>query len=261
MFHYWTTIHYTPERVTKTMSAQTGIRLAKKSDIEQPLVDMINSAYKDGEKDILVDTPQEPFQRVTAEDLRPLVARQQLLILEITISKADDETDELGVENSTPRSSSSSKRIKNGTARKIAGCIKLERVDHKDNSMIDAAAAAVTSTTIPNIPIKIGGWGCLAVSNDYQRRGYGNRLIQAAEDYLKYQWGCQYAQLELLAPSHWKHHHKEMLREWYTVRLGYRLLVPNSYEASTEKFKQGTALAGRFVLATDADYTTYRKKL
>jgi len=119
------------------------------------------------------------------------------------------------------------------------GCIKVETYSIEDSN--DPADGQLCGT-----------WGCLAVEQSYQGKGLGRRLVHAAEEFLVKQ-GCQVIQLELLAPSHWKHTHKERLRTWYTERLGY------TYEASTTSMKKGTLLAGTFRLATDSAFTNYRK--
>lgn len=106
----------------------------------------------------------------------------------------------------------------------------------------------------------VAEWGCLAVAADSQRKGYGNLLVQAAEKHIRDVLECDVAQLELLAPSSWKHDHKERLRTWYQ-RMGYHLAETDDYEASTMRLPEGSLLGDRFVLATDSDFTRYRKKL
>jgi N-acetylglutamate synthase-like GNAT family acetyltransferase len=105
----------------------------------------------------------------------------------------------------------------------------------------------------------VAEWGCLAVNEENKRSGLGKVLVQAAEEHLKVKLGCSVAQIELLAPSSWKHEHKERLRGWYQ-RMGY-ILSKEDYEASTMRLPGGALLGDRFVLATDADFTCYRKKL
>ena len=109
------------------------------------------------------------------------------------------------------------------------------------------------------LPNAIGEWGCLAVDQSQRRSGYGKILISAAENYLV-RMGCTTLQLELLAPSTFQHEHKERLRRWYTERLGYKLKVADDYMGSTVSLSGGTTLLSRFVLQTDADFTTYQKK-
>ena len=119
---------------------------------------------------------------------------------------------------------------------KVVGCIKVQVVD-------DGVAE----------------WGCLAVERSCQGKGYGAMLVHAVEQHIQSVMNCQMAQLVLLAPSSWKHSHKERLRDWYQ-RLGY-VLAKGTYEESTVRLLQGSPLAGRFVLATDSDLTCYTKKL
>jgi GNAT superfamily N-acetyltransferase len=107
---------------------------------------------------------------------------------------------------------------------------------------------------------RIGEWGCLAVAADHQGKGYGAILVAAVEFYMKHSHSCSVAQLELLAPSNWKHEHKEHLRRWYQ-RMGYELQVDGDYSASTITLREGSVLGERFRLATQADFTTYQKKL
>lgn len=105
----------------------------------------------------------------------------------------------------------------------------------------------------------VAEFGCLAVNQENKRSGLGKVLVQAAEAHLKVKLGCSVAQLELLAPSTWKHDHKERLRGWY-LRMGYTL-AKEDYEASTTTLPAGSLLGDRFVLATDSDFTCYRKAL
>ena len=105
----------------------------------------------------------------------------------------------------------------------------------------------------------VAEWGCLAVAQQDLRKGYGKLLVQAAEGHIKTILKCDVAQLELLAPSSWKHAHKERLRDWYQ-RMGYSLANEN-YDASTMRLPQGSLLGDRFELATDGDFTCYQRKL
>ena len=108
------------------------------------------------------------------------------------------------------------------------------------------------------LPNAIGEWGCLAVAQSQRQSGYGKILVSAAENHLV-QMGCTTLQLELLAPSTFRHEHKERLRRWYTERLGYKLKVADDYTGSTVSLSEGTLLLSRFVLQTDADFTTYQR--
>lgn len=171
----------------------------------QKLTKLINDAYRVGETGILVDTPTQPFCRVTLEEVTYMIQNQQLLV----VYNGENET---------------------------VGCIKVTRTDQEG----------------------VAEWGCLAVSD--QGKGWGRKLVEAAHKHIVDQLECHTAQLELLAPSRWKHEHKERLREWY-LRLGYQLKVNNDYQASTVTMPEGSVLASRFVLATKADFTCYQKKL
>ena len=46
-----------------------------------------------------------------------------------------------------------------------------------------------------------------------------------------------------------------------TRRRGYALQVPGDYMASTTRLPAGTLLLGRFELATESDFTVYRRSL
>mmetsp|Transcript_14014 Transcript_14014/g.28422 ORF Transcript_14014/g.28422 Transcript_14014/m.28422 type:complete len:218 (-) Transcript_14014:8-661(-) len=107
---------------------------------------------------------------------------------------------------------------------------------------------------------RVGEWGGLAVAEAQQGRGVARALVSAAEAELRAA-GCTFAQLELLSPAHWKHGHKERLREWYVERLGYSLRVPGDYMGSTTRLPCGTLLLGRFELATESDFTVYRRRI
>ena len=204
--------------------SETIIRQAIKSDPVQPLVELINHAYRIGEEGILVDTADRPFARVMQQDVEAFIDQQKLLVACMKNSKEEGS---------------------------ILGCVKMDRVEESGRQGTAA----------------IGEWGCLAVSTNHQQQGLGRRLVEAAEETMRNQWKCKAAQLELLAPTNWKHSHKERLKEWYTRRMGYRLKVQrggaaeDDYEASTSRLPSGSLLGGRFLLATDADFTTYYKEL
>ena len=118
----------------------------------------------------------------------------------------------------------------------IIGCIKVSKI-HDD----------------------VAEWGCLAVAQEYQGMGYGSVLVRAAEDHIYRNLNCHVAQLDLLAPTHWKHIHKERLRGWYQ-RMGYHL-AKGSYEESTIRLPCHSKLGDFIIMATDVDCTTYQKKL
>jgi len=186
------------------------------------LTSLINIAYAVGEKGIILDTKERPFQRMTLEETEQLVHQDKLLLLSV---KNDEETE---------------KEVE------IIGCIKVDINNDTPTSGIDTT---------------VGEWGCLAVNEAYQKKGYGTLLVQAAEQYFRSN-SCVSMQLELLSPTTWKHPHKERLRSWYTSSsAGYRLKSENDYDASTTRFPEGSILGHRFVLLTDADFTVYTKPL
>jgi len=127
------------------------------------------------------------------------------------------------------------------------GCVKLELLKVSDSSG------------------KVGEWGGLAVDRRLQGQKLGSKLVAAAEVHLRDAWGCSEAQLELLAPVAWRHDHKERLRAWYVDRLGYRLRVPDDFDASSSREVEGTYLdgeeSGKFRLLTDSYFTVYRREL
>lgn len=232
-----------PQRLCEKEGPRLVVRVASEFDERDSnidaLVELVNAAYRKGEEGILVDTPTKPFLRMTRQDVKDLLVSRQLLVLVKTDSDG-------------AASSSSSNP---DTEEALVGCIKVSRVPKFSES--DACIGEETSDSSV-----IGEWGCLAVALQHQGKGYGRLLIQAAEKHLDSEHSCTHVQLELLSPSRWKHGHKERLRTWYTSpALGYELAVPGDYDASTQQFAAGTMLAGRFELATDADFTLYRKRL
>ena len=75
----------------------------------------------------------------------------------------------------------------------------------------------------------IGEWGCLAVDPTYQKRGYGQRLVEAAESYLSDLYGCRIIQLKFLGfakpvqdTNTAAYEHKVRLIKWYTQKLEYK---------------------------------------
>ena len=204
----------TTSAVTK-MSPTVTVRLAEETDDLERVTGILNAAYQEGETGILVDTPENPLERATREEVLGFCRNQQLLVLLV---------DQL-----------------------VMGCVKVEApLPSQDDDGDDDDASAVV----------IGEWGCLALAKESQGKGYGRVLVKAAESHIFQK--CAVCQLELLAPSKWKHQHKERLREWY-LRMGYNLRIPNDYDASTMTLPQGSTLGQRFVLATDGDFTSYHK--
>ena len=74
-------------------------------------------------------------------------------------------------------------------ADEVIGCVKLD-----------------LGTSQDGVPAgeRVGEWGGLAVGDAHQERGVARALVSAAEAELRAE-GCTLAQLELLAPAHWKH--------------------------------------------------------
>jgi GNAT superfamily N-acetyltransferase len=189
----------------------------------EAITDIINAAYKVGEKGIIVDSNEHPFHRVAIGDVQKLMREGKLLILTTTDTVEEEQ-------------------------RKVVGCVKVEafQVQSLDDLLVGQTC---------------GEWGCFAVALAEQHQGHGRRLVQAAESYARKELGCTWLQLELLSPAHERHAHKDMLREWYTARLGYRLKWLNDHEKSSVRLPKGELLQGIFLLATDADDTIYRKQL
>jgi GNAT superfamily N-acetyltransferase len=185
----------------------------------EAITDIINAAYRIGEKGIIVDSVEHPIHRVTVDDVQIFMRDGKLLILTTT----DDQE-------------------------KVLGCVKVE-------------ASQVQDPDDPLLGQTICEWGCFAVDLAEQHQGHGRRLVQAAESYARNELSCTWLQLELLAPTHERHAHKDMLREWYTKRLGYQLKWVNDHDKSTVRYSKGVLLLGVVQLATDADFTTYRKQL
>jgi ribosomal protein S18 acetylase RimI-like enzyme len=184
----------------------------------EAITDMINAAFKVGEKGILVDSNEYPYHRVTVGDVQNLMRDGKLLIL-------------VGQEQG-----------------KVLGCVKVE-------------AFQVQDPDDPLLGQRCGEWGCFAVAVAEQNQGHGRRLVQAAEDYAQNELGCAWLQIELVSPAHGRHAHKDMLREWYTTRLGYQLKWADDHDKSSIRFSKGELLQGIFRLATDANDTAYRKQL
>lgn len=76
-----------------------------------------------------------------------------------------------------------------GSADEVVGCVKLD--------------LGVSQDGVP-AGERVGEWGGLAVGEAHQGRGVARALVSAAEAELCAA-GCTHAQLELLAPAHWKH--------------------------------------------------------
>jgi ribosomal protein S18 acetylase RimI-like enzyme len=224
--------HLSSTDTTATDNAPT-VRLATVQDDIPALADLINAAYKVGETGILVDSDEYPFLRVTVADVEAWIQAEKLLVL--TAPTTTTATSPIRNESSSEQS--------------VWGCVKVEIVKLPHNPTKDSELVC-------------GEWGCLAVTTRQQRHGYGRLLVHAAENHAHNQLHCTHIRLELLAPTDWKQAHKERLREWYTgPRLGYQLLVPADYDKSTHRLPSGELLGGKFLLATNADFTTYRKKL
>jgi ribosomal protein S18 acetylase RimI-like enzyme len=213
----------------------TTIRFAQDTDPAQHIADLVNDAYRIGEKGII----QEPFQRITASHVEDLIDKQELLVLvlQAPIGSTDDASTDM-----------------------ILGCVQVTLIPvsstpEKDPSQLSSSINKQDSV------LMLGEWGCLAVHGDYQNQGFGRQLIQAAEDYLVSQQ-CTTIHIHLLTPSHREHDHKNRLYRWYTSCWQYDFVVKDNAEASTQKLVQNQAFGdGRFVLATDADLITLSKPL
>ena len=206
--------------MTSLATPKPSVRLATLDDNVHHVTALINHAYKVGERGIVVDTPEQPFERMRQEDLRNLIQSQSLLLL-VSHNK------------------------------QIIGCVKVNKHITEDSPY---------SSLHGTLQGKVGEWGGIAVVPEHQHQGYGTVLQQAAEQCLR-EHGCAIAQLELLTPSHWKHDHKERLRQWYCDKLGYTLKIQDDYTSSTTTFSSGALLLGRILLGTDVDFTLYRRKI
>ena len=194
------------------------------------LTDMINAAYKVGEAGIMVDTAEHPFHRMLLTDVTDLITKESILVA-----------------HCRPMASQQQPGTGEEAPWRLAGCVK---VDVGASTPEDKDAGQV-----------VGEWGCLCVNEEHQGQGLGSLLVSAAEEHLRTVGGCDTSQLELLTPSNWQHEHKERLRVWYTHKLGYELKEGSGkYAESTETIKEGVCLLGRFLLATDSDFTVYRRR-
>ena len=130
----------------------------------------------------------------------------------------------------------------------------------QNNDVIGCVKGEVTSD--PKSVPRVGEWGCLAVKTQFQGLGYGKQLVRNIEFHLTHVHKCKRLQIDLIAPSSWKHSHKERLRKWYTSSsMGYELQFPNDYEASTTRFHKGQVLFDTYLLDTDAEVTKYVKNI
>jgi GNAT superfamily N-acetyltransferase len=214
-----------PIRANDSSSFTVRLASVERDNVHvEAITDMINAAFKVGEKGILVDSNEHPYHRVAIGDVEKLTRDRKLLILTTTDNTVEQEQ------------------------AKVLGCVKVE-------------AFQVQDPEDPLLGQMCGEWGCFAVDLAEQHQGHGRRLVQAAEDYAKNELGCAWLQVELVSPAHERHAHKDMLREWYTTRLGYQLKWANDHEKSSIRFSKGELLMGIFQVATDADDTTYRKQL
>jgi ribosomal protein S18 acetylase RimI-like enzyme len=216
--------------------------------IKASIVKIVNDAYEEGEKGILTSTqPGVPIRRVMPTDVDDMIQAQKLLVM-IQVRAIPDQEQHLLSSHSHAH-----------YVPEVIGCIKgevLERNCDCDSMIINDVDSKVVPTTV------IGEWGCLAVAAKHQGRGYGGMLVRAVEDYLTEYKGCTQLQLDLIAPSNWKHIHKERLRAWYTSpSMGYQLQVPNDYDKSTTRFTKGFVFANTFLVETDADMVKYTKQV
>ena len=67
--------------MTSLATPKPSVRLATLDDNVHHVTALINHAYKVGERGIVVDTPEQPFERMRQEDLRNLIQSQSLLLL------------------------------------------------------------------------------------------------------------------------------------------------------------------------------------
>jgi GNAT superfamily N-acetyltransferase len=183
------------------------------------LVTLINKVYDEAEAGMWKVTGY----RTTVEELKSLVAKQQLIVARHTRSTRHGHTNE-------------------NNHNEIVGSIQVHRsiiVKKKNNETI-----------------VMGGLGMLVVNPKNRGQGIGGQLIRAAETWaLSKQQGCTCTQmqLDLLTPRTWKQPSKEFNKAWYT-RLGYipqKTIVP---------FEQDHANLIP-LLATDCDFTIWTKAL
>ena len=62
----------------------------------------------------------------------------------------------------------------------------------------------------------------LSAKEEHTGKGLG-RLLFAASENKGREDGCEEMQLEILQPSEWQHPKKQILHQWYSERLGYKV--------------------------------------
>ncbi len=94
-------------------------------------------------------------------------------------------------------------------------------------------------------------FGMLVSDTSMRKQGIGLALVRAAEN-AGYSRGFATIQLQVLAPQHYKHPHKEFLKDWY-ARLGYQLAAVQSPECCHPGLNE--------LLAVDCEVSLWKKAL
>ena len=217
----------------------------KTLDARQLTHEVINPAYAMGEHGIL----KPPIQRASVSQVTEWLEHGQLLVVVVN-----------------------GNHHKPGEKLGCYGCVRVETEQPQD--------AAPRNDAYRTIHV-----GCLAVHPEYQGQGLARTLMDAVEDFVKRTLAEEPAtgssksttsmeevvelELEVLAPTQWRHDHKERVRQWFTVSRGFQPISsepqPEGGGAEEGILKAGTVLVpgasgdSDICLATDARFWTYRK--
>jgi hypothetical protein len=231
-------------------------------DVEE-IVELVNASYRIGEYGIFIDTNETSFVRISSNDVQQMIMDDAVTFL-LLYSRQDCEKNN---QNSISPVT---------TKKKLLGCIKIEKKVYikKEQSNVESVeiidsidydceerntSYKATTNDILSHDDEVFELGCFAVDVARQGERLGHLLFQQAELYVQDILMGHILQVQLVSPTHWKHSHKERLRQWYTERLKYHLSVPNDYKQSTIQLPAQYQLMPNAIFQVDVDITSYIK--